>query len=345
MAKFRVALSADFLNSEGAFAYPMVELDRLLNAPDVECAYVRSSDGIMPAEALEGFDALLLHGPRFTKNSVPNSRRLAVIARFGVGLDSVDLHSCTEAGIAVVTTPDAVRRPVATAILTLILAVSGKLLEKDRIARLGPPGFHLRQQVMGTGLTGKTLGSVGLGNIACEMFRLATPFEMNHVAYSPSANQALADECDVRLVELDDIFRLSDIVTVNCPLTPDTRHLVNERRLGLMKRDAILINTSRGGVVDQRALTTALQQGQIAGAGLDVTEREPIDVEDPILALDNVVLTPHSLCWTDECFARIGAIDIDAVLAVKNGEVPRGLVNKAVLTNPLWSERRRHQAA
>lgn len=345
MEKFRVALSADFLNSGGDFAYPMVDLDRLRNAPGIECAYVHPSNGIMSAEALEGFDALMLHGPRFTKDSVPDSGRLAVIARFGVGLDSVDLHSCTEAGIAVVTTPDAVRRPVATAIMTLILAVSGKLLEKDRIARLGPPGFHLRQQAMGTGLTGKTLGSVGLGNIACDMFRLVAPLEMKHVAYSPSTNQTLADEFDVRLVELDDIFRLSDIVTVNCPLTQETRHLVNERRLGLMKHDAILINTSRGGIVDQRALTTMLQQGRIAGAGLDVTEREPIDIEDPILTLDNVVLTAHSLCWTDECFARIGALDIDAILAVKNGAVPHGLVNKAVLANPLWSERLRRHAA
>src|SRR5262249_27995825 len=138
------------------------------------------------------------------------------------------------------------------------------------------------------------------------------------------------------LVDLESLFRRADVLTVNCPLTAETRHLVNAERLALMKPTAYFINTARGPIVDQKALTEALQVRRIAGAGLDVLEQEPPDANDPILKLDNVILAPHALCWTDQCFAGNGAADIRAVLSVMKGEEPRGVVNRAVLTSPVW---------
>jgi D-3-phosphoglycerate dehydrogenase len=344
---FRVALSGDFRQADGSPTYPDFDLAPLRAAPGVEVAFLESAGtgGLfspgqpIPGAQLEDFDALILLSHRFAAESVPKSGRLAVVARFGVGYDTVDVEACTRAGIALVITPDGVRRPVAVSAIALMLALTGKLLIKDRLARQGAAGFARRAEHMGVGLVGRTLGSLGLGNIGAEVHRLARPFDMTFIAHDPYADRAVAEELGVELVGLEEVFRRSDILSVSCPLTPGTRHLVNAERIALMKPTAYLINTARGPIVDQKALTSALQDRRIAGAGLDVLEEEPPDPADPILALDNVILAPHALCWTDQCFAGNGAADIRAVLDVQQGRTPRGVVNRAVLESEAWKRR------
>jgi lactate dehydrogenase-like 2-hydroxyacid dehydrogenase len=184
---------------------------------------------------------------------------------------------------------------------------------------------------MGVGLVGRTLGSIGVGNIGAEMFRLARPFDMRFIAHDPYADPIAVKELGIELMPIEEVFARADFLTVNCPLTAETQHLVNAERLSLMKPTAYFINTARGPIVDQRALTKVLQERRIAGAGLDVFEQEPTDANDPLLKLDNVVLAPHALCWTDQCFAGNGAADVKAVLDVQHGRVPRGVVNRQVL--------------
>jgi len=330
MNKFRVALSGDFRKENGEPVFPVFDTLPIANAPGVEMEYLAVADPLH-AHQLEDFDALILLGHRFARESVPHSGRLSVVARFGVGYDTVDVQTCTDNDIAVVITPDGVRRPVAVSILALILSLTGKLLVKDQLARRGAAGFAERGAHMGVGLMGKTLGSLGIGNIGAEMFRLAKPFGMYAIAYDPFADAKLAAELGVELVGLEEVFAHSDILTVNCPLTEQTHHLVDDGHLALMKPTAYLINTARGPIVDQQALTAALQNNCIAGAGLDVFEVEPTDPADPLFTLDNVIVTPHALCWTDQCFAGIGAADVRAVLDVQQGQVPIGVVNREVL--------------
>ena len=336
--KFRVALSGDFRKTDGSPTYPDFDLGPLVSAPNVEMAYIDSEDPIR-GEQLEDFDALILLAHRFGPDSVPRSGRLGVIARFGVGYDTVDMAACTEAGIALVITPDGVRRPVAVSILTLMLALTGRLMVKDRLTRQAADGYARRSEHMGVGLVGRTFGSLGIGNIGAEVFRLLKPFDMSLIAHDPFADKQAAAELGIELVGLDDAFRQADVLSVSVPLSNDTHHMVNAQRLALMKPTAFLINTSRGPVVDQKALTRALSEGHIAGAGLDVLEKEPPDPNDPILKLDNVILSPHALCWTDQCFAGNGAADVRAVLDFQRGRVPRGVVNRQVLEKPEWQRR------
>jgi phosphoglycerate dehydrogenase-like enzyme len=338
MAPFRVALSADFRKSDGAPLFPDFDLEPLIEAPDVEFRYLEPADSLR-ADQLADVDALILLTPRFTADSIHPNGRLAVVARFGVGYDNVAVDALTRAAIPLVITPDGARRPVAVSIMALMLALTGKLTIKDRLTREGPDGFNRRAQHMGYGLVGRTLGSLGIGNIGAELFRLAKPFDMSFIAHDPYASPATARELAIELVDLDEVFRRSDVLTVNCPLTDDTRHLVNARRLALMKPTAFLINTARGPIVDQKALTTVLAQRRIAGAGLDVFEVEPPPLDEPLLKLDNVILTPHALCWTDQCFAGNGAADIRAVLDIQHGRVPRGVVNRDVLEDKVFKER------
>jgi D-3-phosphoglycerate dehydrogenase len=334
--RFRVALSSDFLRPDGSPAFPTFDRTPLSAHPNLEWAYLKQGMGPVDAAELEGYDALILLAQRFARESVPRGGRLAMVARFGVGYDSVDVEACSDNGIALVITPDGVRRPVAVAIIALMLAVTGKLLVKDRLARQGAPGFAQKINHMGYGLVGRTLGSVGLGNIGAEMFRLARPLDMRFMASDPYADAALAADLGVRLVDLETLFREADVLAVNCLLNEETRHIVNARRLALMKPTAYLINTSRGGTVDQKALTEALEHGRIAGAGLDVLDPEPPSADDPIFKLDNVVLNPHALCWTDQCFAGMGAADVAAVFDLMAGRPPRGIVNRAIVYSELW---------
>jgi D-3-phosphoglycerate dehydrogenase len=328
--KFRVALSGDFRKADGSPTYPDFDLEPLKAARGVEMVFLESASPLR-GEQLEDFDALILLAHRFAKESVPKSGRLAVIARFGVGYDTVDVEACTEADIALVITPDGVRRPVAVSIITLMLALTGKLLIKDKLTREAAAGFAKRSDHMGVGLVGRTLGALGIGNIGAELFRLVKPFDMKFIAHDPYADKKVAGELGIELVSIEDLFRRSDVLSVSCPLTPETRHIVNAERLALMKPTAFIINTARGPIIDQKALTEVLQKRAIAGAGLDVLEAEPPDPKDPILTLDNVILAPHALCWTDQCFAGNGAADVRAVLEVQHGRAPRGVVNRKVL--------------
>jgi len=301
---------------------------------------------VITAADLDGFDALILLMPRIEPESFPADGRLAIVARFGVGYDTVDVQACTDHDCALVITPDGVRRPVAVSIITFMLALTGKLMQKDRITRQGPEGWARRNEQMGRGLVGRTLGQLGIGNIGAEVFRLARPFEMHLIAHDPYADPKVAQELGVRLVGLEDLFREADVLSVSCPLNDATHHIVNAERLALMKPTAYLINTARGPVVDEAALTRALQEGGIAGAGLDVFEQEPSPADNPIYRLDNVLVTPHALCWTDQCFAGIGAADVKATFDVMHGRVPTGIVNRKVVDRPGWRAKlERYKAA
>ena len=338
MSKYRVALSGDFRKADGTPTFPDFDLEPLKSAPDVEMVFLENANPLR-GDQLEDFDALILLAHKFDANSVPKNGRLAVVARFGVGYDTVDVAACTANDIALVITPDGVRRPVAVSIITFILALTGKMMVKDKLARLGPAGFAARGEHMGVGLVDKVLGSLGVGNIGAEMFRLAKPFDMKFIAHDPFADPKTSAELGIELVGLEELFRRADILTVNCPLTPETHHIVNAERLALMKPTAYFINTARGPIVDQKALTTVLQERRIAGAGLDVFEVEPTDPNDPILKLDNIIAAPHALCWTDQCFAGNGAADVKAVLDVQKGQVPHGVVNRDVMESPGFKQK------
>lgn len=338
MTPFRVALSGDFFGPGGTPVFPEFDLSPLRDQAGLDLVALDKVPEITPAQVAD-IDALILLGSRVSAATLEGSERLSVVARFGVGYDNVDTAACDRQGVALVITPDGVRRPVAVSILTMMFALTGKLMVKDRLTRLGPQGWAQKTEHNGVGLVGLTLGSIGIGNIGAEMFRLARPLDMTFIAHDPFADPGLADELGIQLVDLETLFRQSDILAVNCPLTDATRHLVNADRLALMKPTAYLINTARGPIVDQKALTAALKQGAIAGAGLDVFEKEPPDADDPILALDSVIVTPHALCWTDQIFEGNGAADVRAVLDIMQGRVPRGIVNTAILENAVWRRR------
>lgn len=332
---YTVAASGDFRLPDGGETYPGFDFTPVSGRSDLRFRFLKPSK-VVSSGQIGDLDALILSSGEVRPDSIAPAARLALIVQFGAGVDHIDLDACTRAAVAVANTASAVRRPVAIAIMTLILALTGRLREKDRLARSGAAGWARAASLTGVGLHGKTLGSVGLGNIAMEMVRQAQPLGLEFIAHDPAVDAGTATRMGVRLVALDDLFRLSDIVTVNCPLTPATHHLVNAERLAMMKPSAFLINTARGGVVDQRALTAALEAGRLAGAGLDVFEREPADQDDPLFKLDTVVVTPHCLCWTDELYRVSGEHAAAAVNAVLAGRKPGGLLNPAVAEDERW---------
>jgi phosphoglycerate dehydrogenase-like enzyme len=335
-ASFRVGITRDFLKPDGTLGFGDIGLQRL---GSLACTFLADRVDELRPEHVRDYDALLLLAPRVTAATLADPSRLMLIARFGVGYDNVDVDACTRSGVLLTITPDGVRRPVAAAALTLLLALSHKLLIKDRLTRSGRWTEKLNH--MGMGLTGRTLGVIGLGNIGREIFRVAEPLQMQHLASDPFVASAPSG---VELVGLEDLLRRSDFVCICCALTEQTRGLINSERLALMKPTAYLLNVARGPIVDQAALTAALRERRIQGAGLDVFEREPIDSADPLLELDNVIVSPHALCWTDECFRGNGESACQSILDVASGRLPAHIVNRPVLEHPRLQQRLRGYA-
>lgn len=333
--RFRIGLSPATRRPDGRPVFPSYDLSPLLQDPRVEIAYF-DAKGEIPAAAIRDFDALVLMSERITANSFEPGMRLLHIARMGVGFDTIDLAACTANGVALTNTPPAVRRPMAVATLTYLLALAGNLFQKDRIAREGPAGWAKRIDWHGTGLIGRTLGVVGLGNIGSEVVRVVKPLDMRVIAHDPYVAPEHAKSLGVELTPLDDLFRQADFVSLNCPLTDETRHLANERRLRLMKPTAYLINTARGPVVDQKAIYKALSEKWIAGAALDVLDPEPSPADEPLHKLDNVILAPHALGWTDQMFSVMAEVNRAALSAVMNGRTPEHVVNPEALSTPAF---------
>ncbi len=332
---FRVGVTRDLRAADGTIGLGDIGTGLLDVAPGIVWEFLTQTTPELSGQDIDRYDALAVLGPRVTAGTLEGAHRLCVIARYGVGYDNIDIGACTRAGVAVTITPDGVRRPMATAIMTFILALGGRLLQKDRITRSGV--WEQKLDHMGVGLTGRVLGSIGFGNIGRELFTLAKPFQMRHIAYDPFAGPDPA--LDVDLVNLETLLRSADFVVVNCALTSDTRHLLDAARLALMKPTAFLINTARGPIVDQAALTEALRMRRIAGAALDVFEQEPIDPNDPILKLDNVIVTPHALGWTDEWIRLTGRSALGGILDVAGGREPPHIVNRQVLETRGFQEK------
>jgi D-3-phosphoglycerate dehydrogenase len=330
---FRVGLTRDFLKPDGTLGFGDIGLSVLDQAENVCWEFMSASSAELQPEEICDYDAILLLAPRLTAQSLAGSKRLAIVARFGVGYDNVDLDACTRHNVLLTITPDGVRRPVAASALAFLLALSHKMFLKDRLTREGRWAEKLDH--MGTGLTGRTLGLIGLGNIGREISAVSRPLDMRHIAHDPYASAEQADAAGVELVALDELLRQSDFVIVCCALTPQTRHLLNAERLALIKPTAYLINVARGPIIDQAALTVVLRERRIAGAALDVFEQEPIDPHDPLLALDNVIVAPHAICWTDELFHGNGRAACRSILDVAAGRIPQHVVNRAALEQPV----------
>lgn len=253
--------------------------------------------------------------------------RLRIVANLGVGVDNIDIPAATRRKILVTNTPDVLTEATADLAWALLLAVARRIVEADQdMRREGFPGWTFIPKHLGLDVYGKTMGIVGFGRIGQAVARRARGFGMTVLYYSRTRKPEAEKELGARPASLEELLQESDFVVLCVPLTPETRHLIGERELSLMKREAILVNVARGPVVDEAALARALKEGRIFGAGLDVFEREP-QVHPELLPLRNVVLTPHigSATWTTR--RRMAALAVDNVLAAFRGQRPPTLVN------------------
>ncbi|WP_457963045.1 D-glycerate dehydrogenase [Arthrobacter sp. D1-29] len=248
--------------------------------------------------------------------------QLKVVANVAVGYDNIDVPACTERGVVATNTPGVLTEATADIALGLILTATRRLGEGERLIRSGQAWKWGMFFLLGSSLQGKTLGVVGMGGIGQATARRAKAFGMEIVYQSRSEiDPAVAAELGARRVELDELLAISDIVSLHCPYGPATHHLISAEQLAAMKGSAYLINTARGPIVDEAALASALREGQIAGAGLDVFENEPT-VHPGLLELDNVVLVPHLGSATVETRTAMAMLAADNALAVLCGERP-----------------------
>lgn len=319
---------------------PMADMGlEMLETAGVRWRFLDENPGYpaeIPPELIAEYDGLFVIGSRFTERTFSGGAadRLVCLARWGVGYDRIDVPACTAAGVALTITPEGTRRPVAVTEMGLILALALKLPLKDRLVREGRAAEKIYH--FGTGLTGRTLGSLGIGNIGSELFRITAPLGMRAIAADPYADPATAAALGVELVPMERLFREADFLCINTPLNAQTRGIVDAAALALMKPTAYLINTARGEIVRTDALTAALQEGRLAGAGLDVTDPEPLPPDHPLCRLENVILAPHALAWTDEIALGNGRSACQSLLACARGEAPAPpqFVNREVLDHP-----------
>lgn len=269
---------------------------------------------------------------RIDREVVDAGENLKVIATMSVGVDHIDMDYVTSKGIYVVYTPGVLTDTTADFAWSLLMATARRVVEADRLIRAG--GWRSSwapTMMLGYDVHGKTLGIIGFGRIGQAVARRAKGFNMRVLYYDIIRREDLEKKLGVEYKLMDEILREADFITIHVPLTPQTERLIGEKELRMMKRTAILINTSRGKVIDQDALIRALKEGWITAAGLDVFEEEPLPMDSPLIKLENVVLTPHIASASYETRSKMAEYAAYGLISVLKGEVPDNLYNKDVL--------------
>jgi len=327
--KFIVSLTADFNDGTGAPKYRDMGLSVLTQNPGIEQRVFKEHRPEIGADQVADAQGVIVLTPKVTSASVSKADNLLVMARFGVGYDSVDVTACTAADVLVTITPGAVDRPVAEATIGWMIALSHHVRTKDLLVRQGR--WEERSGYMGRELRDRTLGVIGLGGIGRKVIELLRGFGMKQpLAFDPILTEQEAANRGTRLVSLVELLKQADFVSIHCPLNDQTRGLIGSRELALMKPDAYLLNTARGGIVDEDALYDILKHRRIAGAALDCFAQEPVTKPHRFGEFDNVLLAPHSIAWTDELFRDIGRAACQVMVDLSLGKRPGGVVNPEV---------------
>lgn len=291
--------------------------------------YAADHDEAALAAALGGADGLILRVKgRVTESLLARCPRLKVIARHGVGVDNVDVAAATRRRIPVCVTLGANTEAVAEHAFLLMLAVGKRLVALNAGVRRG--AWDALRRDLYAGLCGRTLGIVGMGRVGARVAALAGAFGMRPLGYDPALPAEEIRRRGAAPVDLASLLREADIVSLHAPLTPETRHLLNGETIGMMKPGAILVNTSRGALVDDAALSEAIRSGHLAGAGIDVMEPEPPHPDNPLLALEQVLITPHIAAHTEDSMRRMAVTAVEQVLMALEGKRPTMAINPEI---------------
>lgn len=336
--RFLIALTADFFAADGTTRYSDIGLNILDGREGVDWSPCAEHRPRLGADQLSGANGVVVLTPAVTAETVADSPDLLAVGRFGVGYDAVDVSACTRANVAVFITAGAVDRSVAEATVGWMIALSHHFRMKDALVRAGR--WDERSNFMGRELRDRTFGAIGFGGIGRAAVGLLRGFGMKTpLAFDPYLDSAAAEGAGARAVALDVLLAEADFVSIHCPLNEQTRNLIGARELALMKPDAYLINTARGGIINEDALLDALSSRRIAGAALDCFDDEPITRPHRFGLLDNVLLAPHCIAWTDELFRDIGRAVFQGMLDLSAGARPRGVVNPEVFDRPGFQEK------
>jgi len=314
------------------------EAVRLLEEGGVELVRAEDPRPETVAPLLARVDAVVLRtGLRLDAALLGGAPRLRTVSRTGAGYDNVDLAAATSQGVVVTSSVGANTSTVVEHTLALLLSLAKRLLDLDRAVRRGD--FKLRYAYLPADLRGQVLGVVGFGKIGAEVARACHRiFGMSILAHDALLPDPARSDFSawVEFTELPELFRRADIVTMHLPLSSETRKLIGRELLSSMKPGALLVNTARGGVIDEAALAEALRLGPLGGAALDVFEREPPPADNPLLGLSNTVLTPHAAALTRTCVTRMAVLAAQRVLDVLQGFLPDDIANPEVLAHERW---------
>lgn len=291
-----------------------------------QCHCITEADII---DQMQDCDLCAVVSSPFTEAVIDQLPRCKGILRYGIGVDNIDIDAATKHGIPICYEPKYCVEDVATLAYTMLLNLSRKVSLLDREIRGGNWSFHAGYP--SHRLQGQCLGLLGFGNIARRLGELASVFHMKIVAYDPFITEEFAAQHNAEKVDLDTLLEAADFISVHCPLTPETKHLLSREAFRKMKPTAFVINTSRGPIIDTDALLTALEQGEITGAGLDVHETEPIPPDHPLCSMGQVILTPHSGFYTEEAFLTLRKSIASQCISIYKNEKPQYLFNPSVL--------------
>ena len=309
------------------YAWPNLDVEKsVLNAIGADLVPAPDSEEETLVRLAKGCCGILTCWAQTTRRVIASALPdLKVIVRYGVGLDNIDVAHATEQGIPVANVPDYCFVDVAEQTMALLLGLSHKVAQFDRLIRRGAwdiqAGLPLRR------LTGQVLGLIGFGQIARQVAPRARAFGLHVVAHSRSLTPEQARACGVESTDLDTLLRTSDFVSLHCPSTPETRGMIDAESLGKMKPTACLINTSRGDLVDEAALLAALKNKTLAGAALDVRCEEPPKADDPLIQMDRVIHSPHAAFYSEESLVELQKKTAWEARRVLTGEAPVHLVN------------------